>query len=534
MALPECGKWRMNHPGIAKMETPVRTSGRNVKKVSPASAMPTALKYLLILLTLLGPVVPAIAQGVSFQVSSVSSFVQSGDISEPLGLVSLTAATAGTLKTGSTFSIAYGVATLLLPSGNVACSQPSCNAALALASAGNVATVTVKSDVALSVGDLIYVINFLFDARQVMSGTVTATVSAVSSSPAANPIALLGSTQVQVVSIATPTHLAEIAPTSIAFGNIAVGSSSPPRPTFVINASNLTPPSSSLNISSIVASPSVFTQTNDCPSSLPAGQQCTITVTFTPTALATVAAGSVAITDSALGSPQIVTLTGIGVASAVQGGAPPQILSQFAFGGGWYSALYFTNSSGAAVSFPVTFTGDNAIPLAIPSIGSSATVNLAPQGTAIIEAPNVGSLSQGYVTASLPSGVTGYGVFRQSVPGVPDQEAVVPLSSVSSTSTTLIWDDTAYTTAVAIANPSTVPVTVSIMVWNSAGSVIGTSSIGLNAGAKTESTLRSLPGLSAVVGARGSAQFTVAAGSVAVLGLRFNGTAFTSIPTTRQ
>ena len=54
---------------------------------------------------------------------------------------------------------------------------------------------------------------------------------------------------------------------------------------------------------------------------------------------------------------------------------------------------------------------------------SSTTVNLAPHATAILEAPDVGTLNQGYVTASLPGGVTGYGVFRQTVAGVPDQEA---------------------------------------------------------------------------------------------------------------
>jgi hypothetical protein len=213
----------------------------------------------------------------------------------------------------------------------------------------------------------------------------------------------------------------------------------------------------------------------------------------------------------------------------------PQILSQFAFGGGWYSALYFTNSSGASVSFTVNFTADNGMPLNVPSIGgSSTTVTLAPHATAILEAPDAGNLNQGYVTASLPGGVTGYGVFRQSVPGVPDQEAVVPLASATSTSSTLTWDDTAYTTGVAIANPSSVPVTVSINVWNSSGALIGTSSIALAAGAKMEAALRSISGLSGVVGNRGSAQFTVNSGDVAVLGLRFNGAAFTSIPTAQQ
>ena len=161
-------------------------------------------------------------------------------------------------------------------------------------------------------------------------------------------------------------------------------------------------------------------------------------------------------------------------------------------------------------------------------------VNLAPHATAILEAPNAGTLNQGYATVSLPGGVTGYGVFRQSIPGVADQEAVVPLASSTSTGSTLTCDDTNYTTAVAVVNPSIVPVTVSITVWNSAGAVIGTSSIALAAGAKTEATLRSTPGLSGVAGNRGSAQFTVSSGSVAVLGLRFNGAAFTSIPTAQQ
>ena len=43
--------------------------------------------------------------------------------------------------------------------------------------------------------------------------------------------------------------------------------------------------------------------------------------------------------------------------------------------------------------------------------------------------------------------------------------------------------------------------------------------------------LRALPGLGAMAGKRGSADFTVTFGNVAVLGLRFSAIAFTSIPT---
>jgi len=107
----------------------------------------------------------------------------------------------------------------------------------------------------------------------------------------------------------------------------------------------------------------------------------------------------------------------------------------------------------------------------------------------------------------------------------------VPLSGVSTTTSTLIWDDTNFVTSVAIVNPSSVPTTVSIVVRDATGAAIGSSSVALAAKSKTALVLRSLPGLGAMAGNRGSADFTVTSGNVAVLGLRFNGAAFTSIPT---
>lgn len=132
---------------------------------------------------------------------------------------------------------------------------------------------------------------------------------------------------------------------------------------------------------------------------------------------------------------------------------------------GWYTAPYFTNLSGSPVSFPVGLFDGNGNPLSASAIGgASTTVSLQPRGTALIAFPNAGALAQGYVSIALPSGVTGYGVFRQNVPGVPDQEAV----------------------------QSILPTT---------------------------------------AGVTGSVDFTVPSANVAALGLRFNGTAFTSIPT---
>jgi len=209
-----------------------------------------------------------------------------------------------------------------------------------------------------------------------------------------------------------------------------------------------------------------------------------------------------------------------------------KILPQFVFGGGWYSALLFTNTGGTAASIQLNFVGDDGKPISVPSVGSSLAVNLAPRGSIRIEAPNAGNLTQGYVLALLPDGVTGYAVFRQSGQGIPDQEAVVPLSGSSATRCTLIWDDTVPLTAVAMVNPSAVDVTVAITIRGRDGNTIGTSSVGLPAKTKSTAVLRALPGLAAMTGNWGAADFDVSSGNIAVLGLRFGGQAFTSIPTT--
>ena len=229
------------------------------------------------------------------------------------------------------------------------------------------------------------------------------------------------------------------------------------------------------------------------------------------------------------------TGTTIGGLAAITPPVTPQVLSQFVFGGGWYSALYFTNLSAASVSFTATFTADNGSPLIVPALGGSSTVvNLGPQATAILEAPNVGNLNEGYVIAFLPAGVTGYGVFRESIAGIADQEAVVPLTSTTATTSTLIWDDTNLRSAVAIVNLSAAVETVNIVVRDLAGQLIGSPSINLPSGTKTALFLADLPGLGGMVGNRGSATFTTTSGTLAVLGLRFKDPALTSIPTSSQ
>jgi Concanavalin A-like lectin/glucanases superfamily len=221
---------------------------------------------------------------------------------------------------------------------------------------------------------------------------------------------------------------------------------------------------------------------------------------------------------------------------AADASASRAVLGQFAFGGGWYSAVYFSNASLNQVSFTVNFLGDDGNPLTVPSISSSSkTLTLPAGGSAVIEAPNAGTtVIQGYVSVVLPVGVTGYGVFRQSITGIADQEAVAPLTYPGVTNQTLIYDETSFVTGVAIVNPSNVVTTVAVTAEDINGNVIGTSSLVLQPSTKTVAALRNISGLSPVVGNRGNVKFSVTSGSVLVLGLRFNGSAFTSIPAVSQ
>jgi hypothetical protein len=212
-------------------------------------------------------------------------------------------------------------------------------------------------------------------------------------------------------------------------------------------------------------------------------------------------------------------------------GAVPVVLPQFVFGGAWYSALYFTNTGEVPVTFGVSLVADSGASLFVPALGaSSVNISLPPHGTAMVEAPNSGPLVQGYAKVLLPAAVKGYGVFRQSVPGINDQEAVVPFSSTTSGSSTLVWDESNFVSGVALVNLSTQNTAVSVIARDLSGTVIGTTAVAVPALGKTAFALRDLPGMGAVVGKRGSADFTVTTGSIAVLGLRFYGAAFTSIP----
>jgi len=105
-----------------------------------------------------------------------------------------------------------------------------------------------------------------------------------------------------------------LSPGALTFASQNVNTTSVAQPVTLTNAGD-----ASLTISSI-ATTGDFAQTGTCGSSLAAGANCQISVTFKPTTNGQLT-GSVSVTDNATGSPQSVSLTGTGVKPGTPAGS---------------------------------------------------------------------------------------------------------------------------------------------------------------------------------------------------------------------
>jgi N-acetylneuraminic acid mutarotase len=151
---------------------------------------------------------------------------------------------------------------------------------------------------------------------------------------------------------------------SLNFGLLQVGLSSPPQTVTVSNVS-----SHSVKFSSIATS-GEFSQSHTCPTTLASGQSCTITVTFTPTVAGT-QNSAVTLKDNCPGSPkQTISLTGTGETLAL-GFTPAALnLGNVAVGSSTTQSATLTNDGAAAVNITgvsispadATFTQTNNCP----------------------------------------------------------------------------------------------------------------------------------------------------------------------------
>jgi len=147
--------------------------------------------------------------------------------------------------------------------------------------------------------------------------------------------------------------------TSLAFTGQAVGTTSGAQTVTLTNTGSAT-----LTITSIAASGD-FAESNTCGASVAAGKSCTLTVSFTP-AGSGVRTGAITITDNAPGSPQVVTLTGIGTGPTVALSASTMSIGSEIVGttSGAHTVT-LTNSGNAALNItgltisPASFTETN-------------------------------------------------------------------------------------------------------------------------------------------------------------------------------
>jgi hypothetical protein len=104
-------------------------------------------------------------------------------------------------------------------------------------------------------------------------------------------------------------------PTSLTFSTQTVGTTSSAQAVTLSNTGN-----AALSITGIAASGD-FGESNNCGSSVAAGANCTINVTFTPTQSGS-RSGTLSVTDNAAASPQSVLLSGTGQSPTPAGNYP--------------------------------------------------------------------------------------------------------------------------------------------------------------------------------------------------------------------
>jgi subtilase family serine protease len=136
------------------------------------------------------------------------------------------------------------------------------------------------------------------------TGTVTVTIEGSSSTTSGT---LTDSTTLRLTVNASPAAV-NLSATSLAFGNVIEGVTSAAKNVTLTNSGG-----STLNISNIAVSGEFaqVTSSKPCGSTLAAGKNCIIKVTFTPEQLGALT-GSITISDNAANNPQIVPLSGTG------------------------------------------------------------------------------------------------------------------------------------------------------------------------------------------------------------------------------
>jgi hypothetical protein len=155
------------------------------------------------------------------------------------------------------------------------------------------------------------------------------------------------------------------------------------------------------------------------------------------------------------------------------------VLGQLVDGAGWKTTINLVNLDTQQASFKLYFFADRGTSLTLPivnesgqtssedtiqgniPVGGSATY--ATEGTAL-------DLAQGWAAITSSQRIAGQAVFRRSMPGFPDIEAVVPFTSIFDLRQVLPFDHTSgFVMGVALTNPGTSDLTIKLSFRSSTG-----------------------------------------------------------------
>jgi hypothetical protein len=207
------------------------------------------------------------------------------------------------------------------------------------------------------------------------------------------------------------------------------------------------------------------------------------------------------------------------------------VLSQIADGGGWQTSITLVNLDPASSFYVLTIYGDNGQPLTLnTSAGqnSSFSGTLGPGASFVIETSGAApEVSQGWAYLLTNTTIGGSAIFRYSPPDGPAYEASLPLDTGLNSEFALPFDHVSAATGVALVNPyQTGTLSISVTFLDQNGVTILKDTIQLQPLTHTAFTLTQRYPQTA--NTRGIVVLQANAYAF-VLGLRFRGSAFTSI-----
>lgn len=212
-------------------------------------------------------------------------------------------------------------------------------------------------------------------------------------------------------------------------------------------------------------------------------------------------------------------------------------------GGFWKTTFKFVNLETHAVTLTMTFGTDDGNAMSLPFLRNADVdagdysllqVSLLPAESLTLEtAGTAPTLTSGWALIQQQNGADRIGkfaIFKQHVPGGQDQEATVSIVQESvemiSSDAVMLFDNTAYVTGIALANPQDITLPIEVYIRNQDGGIIDHQTVSIPSHGHAAFSLPDR--WPSTKGIAGALQFVSSGYTFGALGLRFNGAAFTS------